>query len=205
MGEYPVTVFITLEGPEGAGKSSVAKALAVHKALQGREVKLTREPGSGELGAKIRQILLDGDQIDPKSEIFLFLADRAQHVSNIIRPSLQQGKVVICDRYTDSTIVYQGYARGHDIELLRAWNAFATGNLVPSLTLLLDLDPRVGLSRILDKNRLDSEPIEFHENVRAGFLKEASLEPNRWSIIDANQPLDKVIELAAEATGGYLY
>lgn len=187
-------MFVTLEGPEGAGKSTVASALSERFRDAGRTVVTTREPGAGEFGAKVRDILLHGDAIEPMAELFLFLADRSEHVAKTIRPALAKGHVVLCDRFADSTVVYQGYARGLDIAMLRGLNAMATGALAPDMTLLLDLDPAVGIARATDKDRLDSEPIEFHNRVRTGFLAEAEREPGRWRIIDASQGPSRVAE-----------
>jgi dTMP kinase len=138
-------------------------------------------------GSAIREILLHGGSLDPKSELFLYLADRAQHVSVIIKPALERGAWVLCDRHADSTVVYQGYGRGLDLDLLRQWNLFATGGLVPDVTFLLDLPAETGLGRLTSKDRLDSEPIEFHRRVRDGFLAEAALSPKRWVILDATR------------------
>lgn len=192
-------MFITFEGPEGAGKSTVIREIAGNLTSAGHEILCTREPGSGEIGAKIREILLHGEAMVPKCELFLFLADRAQHVESIIRPALAEGKIVLCDRYGDSTVVYQGVARGLDPKLAKDFNAFATGGLVPDLTLLLDVPADVGQSRVKDRDRLDNEPLEFHEKVRASFLEEARLEPARWTVIDASQPVEEVIDLCLRA------
>jgi dTMP kinase len=186
-------MFITLEGPEGAGKTTVIKALAEHLKELHSEVVVTREPGAGAIGKRIREILLDGAQVAPTAELFLFLADRAQHVHDLILPALQRNAVVLCDRFADSTVVYQGYGRGMDIPNLREFNRMATGGVHPDRTLLLDLPPKLGLSRLVSKDRLDSESLTFHEKVRAGFLEESRLEPARWRVVDASQPLEKVI------------
>ncbi len=187
-------MFITFEGPEGAGKSTALAAIADRLRPMGKTVLTTREPGAGEFGKQIRQILLHGEDIDPKAELLLFLADRSNHVASIIRPALAEGKIVLCDRYADSTLVYQAYARGLDEGFARAGNAFATGNLIPDLTLLFDLDPSIGLARLTNKDRLDAQPIEFHRKVREGFLKEAAAEPERWRIIDASAEPAQVVE-----------
>jgi dTMP kinase len=187
-------VFVTLEGPEGAGKSTVARRLASALEGTGREVLLTREPGSGPVGQRLRSVLLDSEGMTQKCELFLFLADRAQHVESVVRPALERGAIVLCDRYADSTIVYQGHARGLDLEVLRSLNEFATGGLDPDLTLLLDLDPKTGLARLESKDRLDSEPLEFHQKVRNGFLEEAKIEPKRWEVIDASRSPDEVFD-----------
>lgn len=197
-------MFITLEGPEGAGKSTVAKGLAQALNQQGHSVCSTREPGSGDIGAKIRALLLDTDGTSPKCEVFLFLADRAQHVETLIRPALEGGQIVLCDRFTDSTVVYQGYARGFDKTLLRQWNDFATGTLRPDLTLLLDLPAADGVARVRVKDRLDSEPLEFHERVRSGFLAEVRLDPDRWVVIDARNDPDTVLRDCLRAVAGKL-
>lgn len=178
-------VFVTFEGPEGAGKSTAIKAVGDRLVEEGRAVVLTREPGAGEVGQKIRQILLEGEGLDSRCELFLFLADRAQHVAKLVRPALENGKIVLCDRYGDSTVVYQGVGRGLDADEARRLNELATGGLRPDLTILLDLDPQVGLGRVAKPNRLDREPLEFHQAVRQGFLEEARREPARWVIVDA--------------------
>lgn len=180
-------MFLTLEGPEGAGKSTLAATLTQRIEAAGREVLRTREPGAGALGADIRKLLLEGEEIPRLSELFLFLADRAHHVERIIRPALESGKVVLCDRFADSTVVYQGYARGLDIEQLRSLNKIATQGLTSNLTLLLDLPAEVGLSRLQNPDRLDSESLSFHQKVREGFLLEAAQEPDRWVILDARE------------------
>lgn len=194
-------MFVTFEGPEGAGKSTVLAKVAEALRADGRSVVETREPGSGEIGARIREILLGtaGEAPHPECELFLFLADRAQHVATVIKPALERGAVVLCDRFADSTVVYQGYGRGLDVPLLKTLNRAATGGLTPDLTLLFDLPTEVGLARLGDKDRMDSESAEFHERVREGFLKEASLDPMRWWILDATQPVDAVTAAALQA------
>jgi dTMP kinase len=189
-------MFITFEGPEGAGKSTLIQALSGRLQQSGQAVLVTREPGAGPVGSKIRAILLDGDEVHPRAEMFLFLADRAQHIEMVVRPALARGEVVLCDRHADSTVVYQGYARGGDIETLRAWNAVATGGLVPELTLLVDIDPAVGLARQERADRLGSLPLEFHQRVREGFLAEARLAPNRFFVLDGSASAEDVAEAA---------
>ncbi|MBL8048673.1 MAG: dTMP kinase [Chthonomonas sp.] len=188
-------MFITFEGPEGGGKSTQIQRLASELRARGREVLVTREPGGSAIGPTVRQLLLDSESVNPLTELFLFLADRAAHVSDVIRPALQSGMVVLCDRYADSTVVYQGYARGGDVEWLRELNARATKGLQPHLTLLLDLDPVVGSARQQSQDRLDREPLEFHQRVRAGFLAEAARAPERYRVIDAAQHIDEVARL----------
>ncbi len=187
-------MFVTLEGPEGAGKSTVQALIAERLRADGREVLTTREPGAGDVGAAVRDVLLHGGALEPMTELFLFLADRAEHVAKTIRPALEAGVIVLCDRHADSTVVYQGYGRGLDVEKLRELNALSTGGLKPDLTLLLDLDPAVGLARAKGADRLDREPLEFHIRIRDGFLKEAAREPDRWRVIDAGQPKESVAE-----------
>lgn len=191
--------FITLEGPEGAGKSTLAKSLAEKLRQQNIDVVLTREPGDGAIGPKIREALLEGESLDPWTELFLFLADRSQHVLTVIQPALEQGKWVICDRFADSTNVYQGHARGLPLPELYHLNLLATHGVHPGATLLLDLDPEVGLARLKDKNRLDKEPLEFHHRVRKGFLTEANRHRDRWHVLDASQPPDALLEQAWSA------
>lgn len=192
-------MFVTFEGPEGAGKSTAIEAAANALRSEGYDVVATREPGHGEIGRSIREILLHGRELSPYAELFLFLADRAQHVSEFIRPNLQAGRIVLCDRYADSTVVYQGVARGLDPNLTRKLNEVATGGLDPDLTLLLDVAPETGLGRISDKDRLDSEPVEFHRRVREGFLAEAKLNPGRWQVIDASLDAESVAKECASA------
>jgi dTMP kinase len=196
--------FITLEGPEGAGKSTLAKSLAERLQHQNIDVVITREPGDGDIGPKIREALLDGDSLDPWTELFLFLADRSQHVLTVIQPALEQGKWVVCDRFSDSTNVYQGHARGLPLPELYHLNNLATHGVHPHATLLLDLDPEAGLARLKDKNRLDREPLEFHQKVRKGFLAEAHRHPDRWHVLDASQPPDALLEQAWTALAGLL-
>lgn len=178
-------MFVTFEGPEGAGKSTAIQAVADALMARGRSVFVTREPGGGPSGPAIRQVLLHGESLGPEAELFLFLADRADHVDSTVRPALLRGDVVLCDRFADSTLVYQGYARGLDLDRIRNLNSVATGGLVPDLTLLLDLPAEAGLARLVSRDRLDAEPTEFHQRVRDGFLEEAKLDPARWRIIDA--------------------
>lgn len=189
-------MFVTFEGPEGSGKSTCLLAVAERLRDAGYSVVLTREPGTGILGGKIRELLLGGTQMPPESELFLFLADRSAHVRDILKPALAGGRIVLCDRYADSTVVYQCHARGLDEAFVREANRFATDGLAPDLTLLLDLPPEIGLARLSSPDRLDREPLEFHQRVRAGFLSEAAREPGRWRVLDATQPPERVAEQA---------
>ena len=190
-------MFITLEGPEGSGKSSQIPALAQYLEAQGYRVLCTREPGGTSIGDQIRAVLtsMDNPELLPRTEILLFLAARAQLVAQVIRPALREGKVVLCDRYGDSTLAYQGYGHGLDLNSLRAMLNFATEGLKPDLTLLMDLDIKTGLARkksIDEWNRLDAYEVSFHERVRAGYLQLAEEEPERWQRMDASKPKDEV-------------
>ncbi|MFN3685116.1 MAG: dTMP kinase [Fimbriimonadaceae bacterium] len=188
-------VFASFEGPEGAGKTTLIRGLDARLRARGVRTLVTREPGAA-LGGRIRSLLLEGSGMDPKAELFLFLADRAEHAATVLRPALAEGRVVLCDRHADSTVVYQGYGRGLSVDQLRAWNLFATDGLTPDLTFLLDLPPEIGLARLSDKDRLDREPLEFHRRIREGFLAEARREPHRWVVLDATQPPERVLEQA---------
>ena len=191
-------MFITLEGPEGSGKTSQTPLLADFLTAKGHRVVTTREPGGTEIGNQVREVLMrmENTAMQPRTEILLFLAARAQLVEERIRPELAQGSVVLCDRYADSTLAYQGYGHGMDLALLRQFLNFATGNLWPDLTLLLDIESEEGLRRRKrsggEWNRLDDYALAFHKRVRAGYLALASLEPQRWVVVDASQPFDQV-------------
>ncbi len=192
-------MLITLEGPEGAGKSTAARRIAEVLQPLGREIILTREPGEGDFGAKVRQLLLHEEHLTPWAELSLFLADRAEHCARMIGPANERGAIVICDRFADSTIVYQGYGRGLDLELLRRLNHEATGGIWPDLTLLFDLPVEVGLARLENPDRIDAEGIDFHQRVRDGFLAEAQQEPSRWQVIDAAQSPESVANACVAA------
>lgn len=198
-------MFISFEGIEGSGKSTAQRLLAEHLQGLGYDPLLTREPGGCALGRSLRPILLDARTrgLSSRAELYLFLADRAQHVAEVIRPALEAGQAVLCDRYTDSTLAYQGYGRGLDPEHLRRINDMATGGLMPDLTLLLDLPVHCGLERaglrnreegtVLSEGRFDAESLEFHERVRQGYRSLAAEEPERVAIIDAAQPPEDVV------------
>lgn len=198
-------MFISFEGIEGSGKSTAQRLLAEHLQGLGYDPLLTREPGGCALGRSLRPILLDARTrgLSSRAELYLFLADRAQHVAEIIRPALEAGQTVLCDRYADSTLAYQGYGRGLDPEHLRRINDMATGGLMPDLTLLLDLPVHCGLERaglrnreegtVLSEGRFDAESLEFHERVRQGYRSLAAEEPERFAIIDAAQPPEDVV------------
>ncbi len=190
-------VFITLEGPEGSGKTYQIAALSDCLRQQGYDVLQTREPGGTAIGDQVRAILgnLENTAMRPRTEILLFQASRAQLVEEVLRPHLESGGVVVCDRYADSTLAYQGYGHGFDLEQLRSLIDFATGGLKPDLTLLLDVDVREGLRRKTrggEWNRLDAYAVEFHERVRRGYLEMARQDPQRWVKVDAAQPPEQV-------------
>lgn len=192
-------MFITFEGPEGSGKSSQLPALASFLKERGCDVVCTREPGGTKIGDQIRQVLvcMENVELHPRTEILLFQAARAQLVEELILPSLKQGKVVLCDRYGDSTLAYQGYGHGLDQEKLKMMLEFATGGLKPDLTILLDVDVMTGLKRKKAKdewNRLDAYEISFHERVREGYHHLAAEDKKRWRIVDASQSMEKVQE-----------
>ncbi len=192
--------FISFEGPEGSGKTTQLQGLAAYLQARGLPVVITREPGGTPLGRYVRDLLLHppGDERwTPRAEVFLFLADRAQHVTRVLRPSLAEGKIILCDRYADSTLAYQGYGRGLPLDHLRAMIDFATQGLWPHKTILLDVPPEIGLRRRRTSGAvdvLDAEALQFHARVRAGFLELARREPERWVVLDATQPWPAVQE-----------
>ena len=193
-------MFITLEGPEGSGKTSQLPALAEFLREKGYDVLVTREPGGTSVGDQIRDVLMNMKNVSivPQTEILLFQAARAQHVAEILRPALDKGQIVICDRFGDSTLAYQGYGHQTDIRTLQYLIHFATGGLTPDLTLLLDIPVSKGFERKIKNesewNRLDAYEKAFHERVREGYLQLAREEPERWQIIDASQGKDRVQE-----------
>jgi dTMP kinase len=197
-------MFITLEGIEGSGKTTQISRLVEFLEDRGIECVTTRQPGGTLIGKNIRSILLDpaNSALEPLAELLLYMADRAQHINELIRPALQNGKTVVCDRYFDATLVYQGFARGLSIELIGQLHQLLFDDLKPDVTLLLDLSPQVGLKRAWqqlnngqrsgDESRFEAEAVAFHEKVRAGYLELARLEPDRFRIIDAAQTQDQV-------------
>ena len=190
---------VTLEGGEGSGKSTQAEALTALLRERDYSVVLTREPAGTRLGVIVKEILQQGVALTPEAEMFLFQAARAQHVQEMVRPALERGDVVLCDRYTDSTLAYQGYGRGLNLDHLRAVNHIATGGLPPHFTILLDVSPETGLARKDQENVTDSigsESLEFHQRVRAGFLELAKREPKRIAVVDASRPADEVTAAA---------
>lgn len=193
-------MFITFEGPDGSGKSTQIKRLAERLRAQGRPVLLTREPGGTAIGEQIRAVLHDlrNTAMQPRAEILLYSAARAQLVGEVIRPHLAAGGLVLSDRYADSTLAYQGYGHGLDLSALRQITAFATQGLVPDLTLLFDLDVETGLQRRLanreEWNRLDDYALAFHQRVREGYLELMRAEPARWVRLDAAQDREALAE-----------
>lgn len=190
---------VTLEGGEGCGKSSQAEALAALLREDGYAVLVTREPGGTKLGQIVKGIFQEGVPVTAEAELFLFEAARAQHVQEVIRPALERGEVVLCDRYTDSTLAYQGYGRGLSPDHLRAVNHIATDGLAPHFTILLDLPPEKGLAHKANERVRDSlgdESIEFHRRVREGYLELARREPKRIAVVDASKPLQQVTQAA---------
>ncbi len=192
-------MFITLEGPDGSGKSSQIPVLADWLRSQGYDVFTTREPGGTGIGNQIREILLnklENTAMHPRTEILLFLSSRAQLVEEVIRPLRDKGTIILCDRYADSTLAYQGYGHGVDLTDLRNLLDFATGGLYPDLTLLLDLDVMSGLERRKKNggewNRLDAFTLAFHERVRNGYLELAAASPSRWIKINGDQSFNEV-------------
>ncbi|MCL4834290.1 MAG: dTMP kinase [Caldilineaceae bacterium] len=192
-------MFITFEGPEGSGKTTQIRLLADWLIAQGRGVLITREPGGTRIGNGIRALLLDNDHTEmiPRTETLLFNAARAQIVHQVIRPGLEAGQIVLCDRFADSTLAYQGYGYGQDRAELARLIHYATGGLLPDLTLFLDVKPEVGLARkqagrAQEWNRLDARTIAFHRAVYAGYWEMIGADPERWRVIDSEQPAPTV-------------
>jgi dTMP kinase len=189
--------FIVFEGGEGSGKSTQARLLAERLRAAGARVTSVREPGGTPAGDDIREILLDPahDGLDPRAELMLYAASRAEHVAKVIRPRLEAGDIVVCDRFTDSSLAYQGYGRGLALGAVRTLNDLATGGLAPDLTLYIDLDPRVGIARAAGRgtaDRLEAEEIAFHERVRAGFLELAGSADH--VVVDGSLAVSEVAE-----------
>ncbi|NMC50261.1 MAG: dTMP kinase, partial [Desulfovibrio sp.] len=205
-------MFVTFEGIEGTGKSTQIGLLAKELSSEGLRVAVTREPGGSLIGRELRRILLslETKNLCDRAELFLYLADRAQHVAELVRPALDEGTVVLCDRFADSTVAYQGYGRGLDPALLGRFNDTATGSLVPDLTILLDIDPETGLRRALSRNlrngahvqegRFEAESLAFHSRVRQGYLTMAALDRKRFRVVDASSAPEEVF---AEVLAAY--
>ncbi|HEU4542073.1 MAG TPA: dTMP kinase [Jiangellaceae bacterium] len=194
-------VFIAIEGGDGAGKSTQARLLAGRLREAGHEVVLTYEPGDTRIGPDVRRLVLDvaSEGLDPRAEALLYAADRAEHVAALIRPALERGAVVITDRYIDSSIAYQGVGRDLGVDEIAALSAFATGGLLPDLTVVLDVPEDVRRPRIAGLgDRLEREESEFHEIVRQAYLDRAAADPGRYLVLDASLPPAQVAELIAE-------
>lgn len=191
--------FITIEGPEGAGKTTVMIDVANQLQSEGYEIISTREPGGIRISERIREVILDNEltEMDARTEALLYAAARRQHLVEKIVPALSEGKIVLCDRFVDASLAYQGHARGLGIDEVLSINEFAIGNLMPNLTLLFDVDPQIGLSRIAqhdnrELNRLDVESLDFHKAVREGYQEVIKRYPNRIHVIDASKSQEEV-------------
>ena len=192
-------MFITFEGPEGSGKTTQLALLAAELRRKGLDVLTTREPGGTAIGDRVRAILLDPRHTEmvPTTEFLLFSAARAQHVAEVIGPHLARGGVVLCDRFADSSLAYQGYGHGRELEVLRTITDFATEHLVPDLSIYLDVPVQAGLGRKVGAdgdgwNRMEQKEIDYHERVRAGYLEMVVREPERWAVIDARPDIEEV-------------
>ncbi len=203
-------MFITFEGADGSGKTTQIQLLADFLKHSGHTVYITREPGGTMIGDQIREVILSmkNESMHPRTETLLFCASRAQLVEQELRPRLARHEIVICDRYTDSTLAYQGYAHGNDLTALRSLLTFVTGDLKPDLTLLFDIDVTVGLNRRktsgVEWNRLDAFQVAFHQKVREGYLELARQEPLRWQVINAAQSIEQVSQHVQQIITDYL-
>jgi len=193
-------LFITFEGADGCGKTTQINLLKEYLENKGYEVLLTREPGGVGLGVKIREILLNYDgEVSSKAEAFLFLADRAQNIDVIVNPAIEAGKIILCDRHTDSTVAYQGYGRGVNLEQIKMLNNLATGGLKPDLTYVFDIDVETSSKRVGKvKDRMESAGVEFHNRVREGYLTLADDEPDRVKVINAVDSIENIFEQVKE-------
>ena len=189
-------LFVTFEGTDGCGKTTQIELLKTYLENKGFEVILTREPGAKGLGTKLREILLNYDgEVSSNCESFLFLADRAQHVDTLIKPAIENGKIVLCDRHTDSTVAYQGYGRGLDLEQINMLNNIATSGLKPNITFVFDIDIETAQERVgKSKDRMESAGLEFFKRVRQGYLEIAKSEPERVKVLDATQKVEQISE-----------
>ena len=199
-------LFITFEGADGCGKTTQLNLLKDYLTAKGYAVILTREPGGKGLGEKIREILLNYDgKVADRCESFLFLADRAQNIETIVKPAIESGKIVLCDRHTDSSVAYQGYGRGLDIDQIKMLNNLATGGKQPDLTLVFDVDIETSMQRVgNEKDRMESSGKEFFNRVRNGYLEMAKQEPERLKIVDSTKSIDEVHKRVIEIILPYL-
>ena len=199
-------LFITFEGADGCGKTTQINLLNAYLNKIGLNTVLTREPGANGLGEKLREIVLNYEgEISDRCESFLFLADRAQNIDAIVKPSISAGKIVLCDRHTDSTVAYQGYGRGLDIQQINILNLIATGGLKPDLTFVFDIDVETSMMRVgNNKDRMESAGIEFQEKVRKGYLELAKKEPNRIKLVDASKSVEEIHNCVVEILKNYI-
>lgn len=209
--EMKIGMFITFEGPEGAGKTTIISMISKELDKQGLHILHTREPGGIEIAEKIRSVILDKSHtaMDPRTEALLYAAARRQHLVEKVEPALENGKIVLCDRFIDSSLAYQGYARGLGVDEVFSINQFAIERKMPDLTLYFDIDPEIGLNRInqhenREVNRLDLEDLEFHQKVREGYELLLKRFPERIIKIDASQPLETVFSTTIETILSYL-
>lgn len=196
-------IFITIEGPEGAGKTTIINLLTQRLKTEGYQVLQTREPGGIDIAEQIRKVILDKQNtaMDPRTEALLYAAARRQHLVEKVLPALEKNYIILCDRFVDSSLAYQGYARGLGIDEVLSINSFAIDGKMPKLTLYFDIDPEVGLERInqhkgREVNRLDLEELEFHHKVREGYYKIIERDPKRIYKIDASKPIEQVLNEA---------
>lgn len=198
-------LFITFEGADGCGKTTQRGLLADYLTQKGFDVLITREPGAKGLGEKLREILLNYDgEVSSNCEAFLFLADRAQHIDTIVKPALESGKIVLCDRHTDSTLAYQGYGRGVNLEQIKMLNNLATSGLKPDLTFVFDVDVETSMARVgKNKDRMESAGREFHEKVRMGYLEIAKQEPERIKVISSKDTIENIFEQVKKIVDEY--
>ena len=187
-------LFITFEGADGCGKTTQIELLDEYLRAKGKNTLLTREPGAKGLGVKLREILLNYDgEVSPQCESFLFLADRAQHIDCIIKPALNEGKIILCDRHTDSTVAYQGYGRGLNLDRINMLNDIATSGLKPDLTIVFDIDIETSMQRVgKEKDRMESAGVEFFNKVRQGYLEIAKKEPDRVKVINSSDTIESI-------------
>ena len=199
-------MFIAFEGGEGAGKSTQVRLLNAWLLEQGHAVVVTREPGGTPAAERIRALLLDAtlERLDPRAEALLFAAARADHAAQVISPALASGAIVITDRYLDSSLAYQGIARGLGVDEVAHLSMWGTAGLLPDLTVVLDIDPRVGLGRVTDPDRLEREPIEWHRDVRAAFTTLADRDPARYLVLDASADVEDLHRAICSAVGARL-